>query len=294
VLGILLGIIRHPLNRQRPFAALRRFVSWQLGTRLLPGSVAVPFVGTTRLLIRRGMSGATGNVYCGLHEFEDMAFVLHALRPGDLFVDVGANIGSYTILAAGVTRSTCVSIEPVPGTFASLLDNLRLNDLSSVVEPRNIALGRESGTLKFTSDLDTVNHAVGESEEARSAIVVQVMPLDALLGDRVPAVIKIDVEGFESSVVDGAESTFNSPGLFAVLMELNGSGQRYGFSDDALHDRMLAFGFSAARYEPKERRLVPLTSRGSLPGNILYVKRWPELQARLTEAPVREVLGTRL
>jgi FkbM family methyltransferase len=294
VLRILLGIMRHPLNRQRPFAALRRFATWQIGTRLLPGSVAVPFVGATRLLVRRGMSGATGNVYCGLHEFEDMAFVLHALRPGDLFVDVGANIGSYTILAAGVARAACVSIEPVPGTFASLLDNLRLNDLSSMVEARNIALGRESGTLKFTADLDTVNHAVGDSEVSRSTIAVQVMSLDAVLADRAPAVIKIDVEGFESSVVDGAEGTFNSPELLAVLMELNGSGQRYGFSDDALHDRMLAFGFSAARYEPRERRLLPLASRNSSPGNILYVKRWPELQARLTEAPVREVLGARL
>lgn len=47
------------------------------------------------------MTGATGNWYCGLQEYEDMSFVLHALRPGDLFVDVGANIGSYSILAAG-------------------------------------------------------------------------------------------------------------------------------------------------------------------------------------------------
>lgn len=47
------------------------------------------------------MTGATGNIYVGLHEFEDMAFLLHVLRRTDLFVDVGANIGSYTILAGG-------------------------------------------------------------------------------------------------------------------------------------------------------------------------------------------------
>jgi hypothetical protein len=42
----------------------------------------------------------SGNIYAGLHEFGDMAFVLHFLRAGDLFADVGANIGSYTVLAS--------------------------------------------------------------------------------------------------------------------------------------------------------------------------------------------------
>jgi hypothetical protein len=43
------------------------------------------------------MTGATGNVYYGLHEFQDMAFVTHYLREGYLFADIGANIGSYSV-----------------------------------------------------------------------------------------------------------------------------------------------------------------------------------------------------
>ena len=65
-----------------------------------------------------GMTGATGNVYCGLHEFEDMALVLHALRPRDLFVDVGANVGSYTVLGgqpARVALASNPSLEPSRG-----------------------------------------------------------------------------------------------------------------------------------------------------------------------------------
>jgi hypothetical protein len=63
--------------------------------------VAMPYVNETRLLVKPGMAGATGNVYAGLHEYEDMAFVLHALRPSSRFVDVGANVGTYTVLAGG-------------------------------------------------------------------------------------------------------------------------------------------------------------------------------------------------
>lgn len=47
------------------------------------------------------MRGATGNVYVGLHEFESMGFVLHVLRSSSAFIDVGANVGAYTVLAAG-------------------------------------------------------------------------------------------------------------------------------------------------------------------------------------------------
>jgi hypothetical protein len=109
-------LVTHPLTKDRKIRTLTRWLRWQIGSRVLGCSVAVPFVNNTRLLVKPGMTGATGNIYCGLHEFEDMAFVLHLLRPGDLFVDIGANIGSYTILA-GATGANAISFEPVPSTF---------------------------------------------------------------------------------------------------------------------------------------------------------------------------------
>ena len=97
-------IAGHPLTRDRKLRAFSRLLRWQVESRLRH-EVIVPWVEGTRLAARRGMAGATGNIYCGLHEFEDMAFVLHFLRPGDFFADVGANIGSYTVLASGVCKA---------------------------------------------------------------------------------------------------------------------------------------------------------------------------------------------
>ena len=73
------------------------------------------------------MTGATGNIYAGLHEFNDMAFCLHLLRSGDLFVDVGANIGSYTVLASKVAGANSITLEPVPQTFERLKRNVNIN-----------------------------------------------------------------------------------------------------------------------------------------------------------------------
>src|SRR5690349_4244048 len=125
-------IWNHPLAARRRTASLVDFLKWQVGSRLLAGSFAMPFVNDTRLLIRRGMTGATGSLYVGLHEFEDMAFMLHLLRPEDLFVDVGANVGSYVVLA-GAVGARCVAFEPVPASFKGLLDNIRLNGLETRV-----------------------------------------------------------------------------------------------------------------------------------------------------------------
>ena len=63
----------------------------------------------------------TGNIYCGLVEFADMAFVLHVLRAGDLFVDIGANAGAYTLLASSVAGAKTTCFEPAPATYARLL-----------------------------------------------------------------------------------------------------------------------------------------------------------------------------
>ena len=98
-------IIDHPLSRGRKLANLSRFACWQIGARLARGPTVAQFVNSAQLLATPGMAGATGNVYVGLHEFADMSFLLHFLRPNDLFVDVGANIGSYTILASAASWS---------------------------------------------------------------------------------------------------------------------------------------------------------------------------------------------
>jgi hypothetical protein len=92
-----------------------------------------------------GMTGATGNIYTGLHEFTDMAFCLHLLRVGDLFVDVGANIGSYTVLSSKVVGANSLAIEPVPTTYKRLRRNININDISSLVDSRCCAAGKNHG-----------------------------------------------------------------------------------------------------------------------------------------------------
>ncbi|MFP6657430.1 MAG: FkbM family methyltransferase, partial [Pirellulales bacterium] len=131
----------HPLNRSNRMAAMMRTLRWQVGSRLLSSGTVIPFTKRTRLLVKRGMTGATGNIYCGLHDFEDMAFVLHLLRTEDTFVDIGANVGTYTVLASGQVGARSIAIEPIPQTFEHLLDNVFLNRLNDRVTLHNCGAG---------------------------------------------------------------------------------------------------------------------------------------------------------
>ena len=295
ILKTLRFITDHPLNTGRKAHALGRFTRWQIGSRLLPGSaLAVPFVNQSRLLITPGMTGATGNIYTGLHEFEDMAFLLHVLRPEDLFVDVGANVGSYTVLAGAAVGARCLSMEPLPETFEHLLDNIHLNRMTDRVQALNIGLGPKEGMLRFSSHLDTMNHVLAPDETDVPTLEVPVRPLDGVVGDERPAVIKIDVEGFETEVILGAASTLARSSLLAVIMELNGSGRRYGYEEASLHRAMLDYGFETFAYRPFTRELVALNSTNAASGNTLYLKNIGQIAERIRSAPVFEVRGRRL
>ncbi len=286
-------ISRHSLTRDHQLAAWLRFIRWQIGSRLLKYPLIIPWIGSTKLIIERGMVGATGNFYCGLHEFEDMGFVLHFLRRDDLFLDIGANVGTYTVLAAGVTGSSVMAFEPIPTTHARLLSNLQVNSLNASVVALNIGLGAESGYLVFSADLDSENHVLQTGMQIEGEITrVNVDSLDNVLGGRMPTMIKIDVEGFETEVIRGGALTFNSPSLMAVLIELNGSGQRYGFSEKVIRDSFVDRGFSPYCYDPFKRSLKPIADNCiNKNANTLYIRNVKVVQKRLLEGGAFEVLG---
>jgi len=298
VLSSLRFVVRHPLNRGRSVRALLGWLRWQVGSRLAPGAVLVDFVDDAVLRVEPGMTGATGNVYTGLHEFEDMAFLLHLLRPGDLFVDVGANVGSYTVLASAVAGARTVAFEPVPSSFRALRRNCDVNGIGERVELSNAGVGRSRGTLRFTASDDCVNHVATAAESGRADLVeVPVVVLDSALDGRCPRLLKIDVEGYETEVVAGASRTLTDPELACVIMETNGSGGRYGHDERALHASVLAHGFRPCRYAPFERRLTELDverapARGG--GNALYVRDVEAARARVAAAPGHTVRGRRL
>jgi len=154
------------------------------------------------------------------YEPETMRLIRHLLRSAGLFVDVGANIGFYTLMAA-VRRNDLdvVAFEPAPKLYSRLRDNVAANDFGSVTCSR-LALSDKDGCaqLHFSgSDMTaSLNRGFVEDRmvstvgDGPSPVIVQCTTLDQyLVGREVsqPMVMKIDVEGHEAAVLRGASET---------------------------------------------------------------------------------------
>lgn len=272
MIGIFRFVFSHPLTRNSKLSAAARVIGWQIKSRL-QDEVVVPWIGGTKLAVRKGMTGLTGNIYCGLHEFPEMGFLLHFLRPGDLFLDIGANAGSYSVLASGVCRARTFAFEPDPASVAHLRRNIELNGLEDRVTVLAIAVGAENGEVSFTVGLDTVNRVAAAGN--RNSRKVPLKRLDDVVADAKPTMIKMDVEGYEDEAVRGAAKTLGTEYLQAILLET---------VNVAVRNELERLDFEQMYYDPFRRELSR-SPTGLSASNSLFVRDVQAVTRRLAEAP---------
>jgi len=146
-----------------------------------------------------------------VHEPDVWPHVMKALRPGDTFVDVGANIGLYALAAANRVgpNGRVIVCEPDPVNLRLLRGNITVSKLSSRVEVIEAAIGASSGRIAFTTG-NGVLSAVASGTSAGNASV-RLATLDEILPNRRADVLKIDVEGYEEAVLRGAGGLLGDP-----------------------------------------------------------------------------------
>jgi len=294
IVNILKFILTHPLASRHKMSALQRFLRWQIGSRIVSGEVVHQWINGSRVVVSVGDTGFTGNIYTGLHDFADMAYLLHVLRQNDLFLDIGANIGSYTILASWVVKARTIAFEPVLFTFERLKRNVSINFLEDIVEAHNIAIGDTCGNLHFSRNEDTTNHVISENEHIEDIIQVKVRNLDDFPECSSASLMKIDVEGYEKFVLNGGQQTLKNENLHSVIMELNGSGTRYGVDENDIIAMMRDYGFDIYRYEPFSRELIPLGAKCMESNNTIFVRNLEKVLDNIKKARQIEICGVLL
>lgn len=135
-----------------------------------------------------------------------------------------------------------------------------------------------------------VSHNETDSLGSAGTVEVPVTTLDTALNGALVVAIKIDVEGFERQVLEGSTRTLQSTSLLGLIVELNGSGRRYGYEDSEVHEALVNAGFSPVRYAPASREISLLTQPNST-GNTLYARDLPAVRQRVKEAGKFRVRG---
>jgi FkbM family methyltransferase len=237
--------VREFFGKLRNIAHLLRFCA-SLVTERTGSRKCVAWVENTFLSVRGFFHGTDIRLYLLLYESVDIAFTAHFLRAGDVFGDVGANIGTYAIVASGVCGSKTFAFEPDPHSADLLRSAISKNRLEELVVVKQVALGPQAGEANFTVGLDTRNRVAVVSET--NIRTVEMETLDQAMSDDPPTMLKIDVEGFEAEVLQGALNLLQSPGLKAVIVECRSV---------AVISCLHAAGFQEYSYDPYSRELSP-------------------------------------
>lgn len=176
--------------------------------------------------------------------------LLSTLKPGDVFYDVGSNIGEYAILAAKIVgkEGHVVAFEPSRRSFERLVNNIAINGLSNV-RAYPVALGDHShrATLVLGGFLNRESR-LGETEGPDAIPESHGQPTEVVSGDafcaaerlRPPNAVKIDVEGYESPVLKGLEQLLRSGSCRLLCCEVHCSR---GISPEALCEQIRSLGF---------------------------------------------------
>lgn len=206
----------------------------------------------------------------GTYEKGTLHLIEELLKPGDCFVDVGANIGLMSVFASQCVGQTgkVIAFEAHPQTYDLLKYNIELNKAANI-EPYAFALGDAQSTAVIYDnwDINRGGASLVIRNEGSQGHEVEVRTLDELLPDVDPKLIKVDVEGFELQVLKGARNIIAAarPALIVEFSALRDN--RY--DNFELIDFIESFGFyglyKLAGTKERKSELVKITSREALP-----------------------------
>jgi len=189
----------------RPLDGICRHLAWQ-SRRLFRRFPVMLRIGDSRLRVDQPCGVAALINAMGEYDHNNMGFFRSMLsHTKGTFVDIGANIGSYTLIVSEVSDATVISIEPHPVTFGWLSENVRLNGRHNVT-CLGIVLSNRDGHLQFTDGTEpSINHIAAYNELNKPGITVNSRRLETLCDDLqvTPDFVKIDVEGHELCVLEG-------------------------------------------------------------------------------------------
>jgi FkbM family methyltransferase len=217
----------------------------------------------------------------GVYGELDTKIIRDNIKEGHIVIDVGANIGYYTLIFAQLAGTTgkVFAFEPEPKNFELLQKNVKVNDYSNTIN-QNYAVSDSNGNVSlFLAKNGIVGHRISNFDINSNSILVKKIPLDDYftklnLLDKINFV-KIDVEGFEFGVLKGMTKIIEKSKNLKIFLEFNRTGiEEAGFDPKEILDFLYKNNFKIYFLNYKENSINEadknqlLTSKDNLNENI--------------------------
>ena len=209
-------------------------------------------------------------------EEEEIAFVKKFLKKGDFFFDIGANIGLFSLVVSSILgeKGKVIAFEPCSITFQRLKENIGLNQFTNIV-PENVALSNKSGFAELqiaSNGYDAWNSlakpSAGELLEVEEVKTITLDDFVRNLGlDKTKiSLIKIDIEGWEIPMLQGAKEFLSSSNAPILLVEFTDeNAQNAGFSCKELYELLVSYGYTLYSYDKENNQLLKENLRKNYP-----------------------------
>lgn len=264
-------LVHQPHAYTFTFEPLYRFLYWQAAKRLGKKSLLFKLPTGLKMKLTSQMAGASSFYYYGLPDYEEQKFLLNWLQPEDLFVDVGANVGGWSFLAAGAGANV-IAVEPITESYNRFNENIKLNNCENKICLLKMGIGNTDGSLRFTTDQDTGNKVIDDTYDGATETVA-VKKLDNVLKNVQPSIIKIDVEDHELSVIQGACETLSKNSLKALIIETYRWANYKKKNLIEMEQTLQENEFFPVKYDYNKNEIIRLTKPSEGGQNTIYIKR---------------------
>lgn len=204
-------------------------------------------------------------IYFGFEE-EEVEFLRKYLKAGDNFIDIGSNVGLYSLIAAELigNTGTVLAFEPTPETFARLIENISINNIK-IISANNIGLSDRSGRSKLYTSKDGFDawnsFAKLPQLENSSETMVAISTLDDILAINQKkmdvSLIKLDVEGWEYFVLQGSKDLLSKSDAPVIMVEFNEvNAFSAGYYCGNIYDLLKEYGYEWYKYDSISNSLI--------------------------------------
>lgn len=148
------------------------------------------------------------------------------IRPGDVVIDVGANIGYYALLEARLVGKdgTIYCLEPVPSNFKLLIKNIKLNNYKNIRAYQLAAGSKKEKKYIYVTEKRNWSSIIKPQGKIQKKILIDVISLDEFIKDKpFPRFIRMDVEGYELEILKGMKRILSSQKPLKIFMEIHPS-----------------------------------------------------------------------
>jgi FkbM family methyltransferase len=230
---------------------------------LIPPEIEIK--GVTLILNQRDAI-VSGNIALGCYETYNLDLFQSVLRPGINVLDVGANIGLYSAIAARSVggNGKVIALEPDSANCSFIARTKARNDLTNLIIVEKAAGERCGDAFLYLCETNKADHRIYDVDHSRAKVPVKMATIDSVVSELgIPRidVVKIDTQGFEFFVVQGMLALVEQSVNMKVFMEFWPWGiTNSGGSPEGLLEFFATRGFAISTIDSDQKRLTPLDS----------------------------------